>query len=140
MKLYLNTRRNGYGTDQCGDTLTVRELIEILENYDEDMEVFLRNDDGYTYGSIYEEDFEEHEEDWMGEQEDKAMLTIYDLTILFIDSDMQEISIYDITSGDVVWKGTLEDVPDEYLYEEITSIDNLDNSSVLGLNIELEEE
>lgn len=62
MKLYLNTRRNGYNTDQCGCTMTVRELIEALEQYDNDMEVFLRNDNGYTYGSIYEEDFEECEE------------------------------------------------------------------------------
>ena len=62
-KLYLNTRRNGYGSDQCGSTLSVRELIEILEQYDDDMEVFFRNDDGYTYGSIYEDDFEEREED-----------------------------------------------------------------------------
>lgn len=63
MKLYLNTRRNGYGTDQCGSTLTVRELIEILEQYDDDMEVFFKNDNGYTYGSIYEEDFVENDED-----------------------------------------------------------------------------
>jgi hypothetical protein len=61
MKLFINTRRNGYTPKQCGNTLTVRELIEILDQYDEDLEVFFKNDDGYTYGSIYEEDFEESE-------------------------------------------------------------------------------
>ena len=35
--LILNTKRQGYGTDQCGETLTVGELIELLQDYDEDM-------------------------------------------------------------------------------------------------------
>ena len=50
--LYIETKRNGYGPDQCGKTLTVGELIAILEGYDEDCPVYLRNDNGYTYGSI----------------------------------------------------------------------------------------
>lgn len=62
MKLFLNTRRNGYAPGQCGDTLTVGELIDILSQYDEDEKVFLKNDKGYTYGSIYEYDFEEGDE------------------------------------------------------------------------------
>ncbi len=59
--LILNTKREGYGTDQCGETLTVGELIELLQNYDEDMKVYFGNDyrDSYwyTYGSITEDDF-----------------------------------------------------------------------------------
>lgn len=51
-ELFINGKRNGYGTDQCGKTLTVGELIEILQEYDEDSPVYLRNDNGYTYGSI----------------------------------------------------------------------------------------
>ena len=58
MKLFLNTSRTGYTPGQCGDTLTVGELIDILAQYDEDDKVFFRNDDGYTYGSIDEDDFE----------------------------------------------------------------------------------
>lgn len=54
--LFIEGKRNGYGPDQCGRTLTVGELIEILSEFDEDRPVFLRNDNGYTYGSIREED------------------------------------------------------------------------------------
>lgn len=59
-KLFLEGRRNGYDPEQCGRTMTVRELIEFLEQFDEDAEVYLRNDGGYTYGSIDERSFEEN--------------------------------------------------------------------------------
>lgn len=66
MRVFLEGRRNGYGTDQCPPTMTVRELIELLEEFDEDAEVYLRNDGGYTYGNIdrysFEEDYSEDEE------------------------------------------------------------------------------
>lgn len=62
MKLFIEGRRNGYATDQCGRTMTVGELIEFLEQFDEDTEIFLKNDNGYTYGSITEDSFEEDEE------------------------------------------------------------------------------
>lgn len=54
--IFINGKRNGYGPEQCGRTLTVRELIELLSEFDEDTEVFLSNDGGYTYGSITEAD------------------------------------------------------------------------------------
>ena len=57
--LYINGNRNGYTPSQCGRTLTVGELIRVLEEYDGDLEVFIENDNGYTYGSIREYDFEE---------------------------------------------------------------------------------
>ena len=41
---------------QCGKTLTARELIEILQGYDEDTPIYLRNDNGYTYGNITQYD------------------------------------------------------------------------------------
>lgn len=64
MKLYLEGRRNGYAPDQCGRTMTVGELISFLEQFDEDAEVFIKNDNGYTYGNIVEQSFEEdYEED-----------------------------------------------------------------------------
>lgn len=52
--LMFNTSRDGYTIKQCGKTMTVGELIEILSEYDEDIEIFYNNDDGYTYGSITE--------------------------------------------------------------------------------------
>ena len=54
--LFIEGSRNGYGPDQCGRTLTVGELIELLSDYDEESFVYLRNDNGYTYGSITEHD------------------------------------------------------------------------------------
>jgi hypothetical protein len=41
--------------------MTVGELIEYLEQFDEDTKVYLSNDNGYTYGSITESSFEESE-------------------------------------------------------------------------------
>lgn len=63
--IFINGKRNGYGPEQCGRTLTVRELIELLSEFDEDTEIFLSNDSGYTYGSITEQDvwLDEYEED-----------------------------------------------------------------------------
>lgn len=54
--LFIEGKRNGYGIDQCGQTLTVGELIEILEQFDYGRPIYLRNDGGYTYGSITERD------------------------------------------------------------------------------------
>ena len=54
--LYIEGKRNGYDPDSCGRTLTVGELIALLSEFDEDRLVYLRNDSGYTYGSITEMD------------------------------------------------------------------------------------
>ncbi|MBQ8793938.1 MAG: hypothetical protein IJZ63_04245 [Clostridia bacterium] len=61
--LFIEGNRNGYAPSQCGRTLTVGELIELLECYDEDAKIYLRNDNGYTYGSLNEQDFEETDYD-----------------------------------------------------------------------------
>ena len=64
--LFINGKRNGYAVEQCGSTLGVIDLIEILESFDPDLPVYLRNDNGYTYGSILDDDIycnEENEED-----------------------------------------------------------------------------
>ena len=75
--LFINGKREGYSVQQCGRTLTVGELIAILLDYDEDTEVFLKNDYGYTYGSITTYDIEddvvddEEEEDEEDEDEEE---------------------------------------------------------------------
>ena len=58
MRVYIEGRRNGYDPEQCGRTMTVGELIELLAEFPEDAELYLRNDNGYTYGSITEDSFE----------------------------------------------------------------------------------
>ena len=52
--LFIEGNRSGYTPEQCGHTLTVKELIEILREFDEDSPVYIRNDKGYTYGHITE--------------------------------------------------------------------------------------
>ena len=50
--IFIEGRRDGYSIDQIRRTMTVGELIDFLSGYDEDTEVYLNNDNGYTYGSI----------------------------------------------------------------------------------------
>ena len=61
--IVLKTQRTGYSADQCGHTLTIKELIKELEQYDEDLNVYYSNDNGYTYGEIREDYIEEEEEE-----------------------------------------------------------------------------
>ena len=70
--LTLEGRRNGYAPEQCGNTMTVRELIEYLENNcDEDMPVYISNDNGYTYGNIDWNSFAELEREDDEDEEDE---------------------------------------------------------------------
>lgn len=50
--IFIEGRREGYGIEQIRKTMTVGELIDFLSGYDEDTEIYLNNDNGYTYGSI----------------------------------------------------------------------------------------
>lgn len=68
-KLLLEANREGYGLDQIRSTMTVGELIAFLSDYDEDTEIYISNDRGYTYGSITESDFREAAEE--GEEDDE---------------------------------------------------------------------
>lgn len=62
--LILNTSRTGYAPGQCSRTMTVGELAEFLQQYDEDTKVYLAFDNGYTYGSVGEGHFEERSYDF----------------------------------------------------------------------------
>jgi len=66
MKLFINANRTGYAPDQIRHTMTVAELIAALEDFPEDAPVYLKHDNGYTYGGITLRDLEE---DW-SEDED----------------------------------------------------------------------
>lgn len=45
--------REGYGIDQIADkAMTVGELIEFLQDFNEDTLFVLSHDNGYTYGSV----------------------------------------------------------------------------------------
>ena len=56
--IFIEGRRDGYHPGQCGNTMTVGELKEFLEQFNDEDEVFLMNNNGYTYGSITDSSFE----------------------------------------------------------------------------------
>lgn len=60
----LHTRRTGYSVKQVLDkayTLTVQELIDYLSDFDPESPVLFSNDNGYTFGEIDEDSFDEIE-------------------------------------------------------------------------------
>ena len=66
--LFIDGRREGYAPDQCRETMTVQELIDYLAEFDPDEKVYLRNDNGYTYGSVTETSFSQGFVDETGEE------------------------------------------------------------------------
>lgn len=53
----IEARRYGGTPEQCGETLTVSELIELLaECGDPNTPVYISNDKGFTYGPLREQD------------------------------------------------------------------------------------
>ena len=59
LALFVDVGRDGYTPKQCGSTMTVGQLVELLSGYNDDTLVYLRNDNGYTYGSVLECSFED---------------------------------------------------------------------------------
>ena len=57
-KFILNTEREGYAINQVRSTMTVAELRDFLDYYDDETPVYLSFDNGYTYGGITEDKFE----------------------------------------------------------------------------------
>ena len=75
--IFIEGRRNGYSPDQCSNTMTVCELKEFLEQFNDEDEVFLINDKGYTYGSIDCDSFESGEYDSEDVHLDDELTTHY---------------------------------------------------------------
>ena len=72
--LLIDGRRTAYSIDQILDytrTMTVGELRNQLEAYDDEMPVMLINDNGYTYGEIEDGSFEVKTVDYEPEEEDE---------------------------------------------------------------------
>lgn len=61
-KLFIEGKRTGYAPEQCGETLTAKQLANAIlnqiewGNLDPDAPVYLCNDNGYTYGEINDYD------------------------------------------------------------------------------------
>ena len=64
-KIIINVERSAYSPDQIGYTMTVGDLIAILEDFDEDTPIYFGNDmksyGWYTYGSLTERDIYDNE-------------------------------------------------------------------------------
>lgn len=69
--IIIETTREGYGLDEVSSTLTVAELIGILEEFDSSSKVYLSFDRGYTFGGIGYGDFREEEAVDEDEDEDE---------------------------------------------------------------------
>ena len=66
-KVIMYTERRGYSTDQIRHTMTVKELREYLEQFDDDARLYVSHDNGYTYGGIGWSDFtDDFDEDGRG--------------------------------------------------------------------------
>ena len=63
MPIIIETTREGYALDQIRKTMTVGELLEVLQDYDEDQKIYLSFDRGYTYGGITECRIREQEDE-----------------------------------------------------------------------------
>ena len=65
--VFIEADREGYAPSQINSTMTVGELIDYLQQFNEDAQVFLSHDNGYTYGGItwgkISDDYIETEED-----------------------------------------------------------------------------
>ena len=61
-RLIILAMRESYGKDDLR-TMTVRELREALEEFDDDAKVILSHDNGYTYGGIRYDLMEEEDGD-----------------------------------------------------------------------------
>lgn len=65
------------------------------------------------------------------------MFTVSDLTELFVDSSFQTVAIYDCGKEEEVFRGTVDDIPEDLQDLEVQSIDNLEkNSDVLTINVD----
>lgn len=62
--------------------------------------------------------------------------TVYDFLDLFADPDMQEVAIFDLNDSKEIYRGTRDEMPSEVQDMEIMSVDCLDGSKVLTLNVE----
>lgn len=61
MVITFEAEREGYTRGQVSAPLTVGELREFLEQYEDETQIFLSHDRGYTYGTLR---LSEVEESW----------------------------------------------------------------------------
>lgn len=65
------------------------------------------------------------------------MIAVYDFMNLCIDDD-QIYTIYDFNKGDVVFTGTIRELPDELDNYNVVSFDSITNDKIITINIDSE--
>ena len=72
--LFIDAKREGYTPSQVYETCTVGDLADrlsrIASNYGDDTQVYLRHDNGYTYGGLTDWSFNVDEWDEDDEEEE----------------------------------------------------------------------
>lgn len=64
-------------------------------------------------------------------------MTIQDFMELLIDGDSQHFNVYDNEKEEIIFDGSGSEIPDEFLDEEVSSMDNIyDNNDIITLNID----
>lgn len=63
----IEAARTAYSAKAVRKTMTVEELIEALSQFNPDDKVVFSHDNGYTYGGISYEDFQELDEEDINE-------------------------------------------------------------------------
>lgn len=65
------------------------------------------------------------------------MFTVSDLTDLFVESTLQTVAIWDCGKDEEVFRGTIDDIPEDLQYLEVQSIDTIEkNSDVFTINVD----
>lgn len=63
-------------------------------------------------------------------------MTVYDIINMFIEEEEQRFEVWDNEQDEVIFKGCLEDCPEDIQDEIVTSIDNINKyNNRLTLNI-----
>lgn len=69
--LHIAVGREAYSPKDIGHTMTVGDLIDFLQEYDEDAKVFLSNDNGYAFCHIGYDSFTEHNDEEKEDEKDE---------------------------------------------------------------------
>lgn len=65
------------------------------------------------------------------------MITVYDFMNLCIDND-QVYSIYDFSKGEIIFTGTIRELPDELDNYNVMSFDSITIDKIITINIDSE--
>ena len=65
------------------------------------------------------------------------MFTVADLTDLFVESTLQNVAIWDCGKDEEVFRGSIDEIPEDLHELEVQSIDNIEkNSDVFTINVD----